>query len=97
LPPRPECAQTWHPRLIPLLKNVELTLLIGQYAQEYFLGDTRKATLTDTVRAWRDYAPRHIPMPHPSPRNQLWLKKNAWFERQCVPALRKRVHALLRI
>jgi uracil-DNA glycosylase len=95
LPPRPECSATWHPKLLPLLKNVELVLLIGQYAQAYFLGDARKETLTDTVRAWREYAPRHIPLPHPSPRNQLWLKRNAWFERECLPPLRRRVQRVL--
>ena len=95
LPPRPECAPHWHPRLRAALPDIQLTLLIGQYAQAYFLGDARKATLTDTVRAWREYLPKHLPLPHPSPRNQLWLKKNPWMERECVPALRKRVRALL--
>jgi len=90
-PPRPECRATWHPRLLPLLENVRLTLLIGQYAQDYFLGKRRKATLTDTVRAWREYMPDHLPLPHPSPRNIDWFKANPWFERDVVPALRERV------
>ncbi|WP_147653473.1 uracil-DNA glycosylase family protein [Vulcaniibacterium gelatinicum] len=94
-PPRPECRATWHPRLIPLLTEVELVLLIGQYAQDYFLGPARKARLTDTVRAWREYAPRYVPLPHPSPRNIGWLKANPWFEREVLPMLRARVHALL--
>lgn len=90
-PPRPECRATWHPRLLPMLEQVQLTLLIGQYAQDYFLGKRRKATLTDTVRAWREYMPDHLPLPHPSPRNIGWFKANPWFERDVVPALRERV------
>lgn len=94
-PPRPECRATWHPRLLPLLPHVELTLLIGQYAQAYFLGGGRKATLTDTVRAWREFAPALLPLPHPSPRNVGWFKANPWFEREVVPELRARVRALM--
>ncbi|MCM2336530.1 MAG: uracil-DNA glycosylase family protein [Pseudomonas sp.] len=94
-PPRPECRATWHPRLLPLLPHVELTLLIGQYAQAYFLGGGRKATLTDTVRAWRAFAPALLPLPHPSPRNVGWFKANPWFEREVVPELRARVRALM--
>ncbi len=93
-PPRPECRATWHPRLLPLLSNVQLTLPIGQYAQGYCLGARRKATLTDTVRAWRDYMPEYLPLPHPSPRNIAWFKANPWFERDVVPALRERVREL---
>ena len=74
-----------------MLGQVRLTLLIGQYAQDYFLGKRRKATLTDTVRAWREYMPDHLPLPHPSPRNIGWFKANPWFERDVVPALRERV------
>jgi uracil-DNA glycosylase len=94
-PPRPECRRTWHPRLLPLLPDVELVLLIGQYAQAYFLGGDRKATLTDTVRAWRDYLPRYLPLPHPSPRNVAWFKANPWFEADVLPTVRGRVHELL--
>lgn len=93
-PPRPECRAAWHPRLLPLLKHVQLTLLIGQYSQAYFLGERRKATLTDTVAAWREYMPGYLPLPHPSPRNVGWFKANPWFEQDVVPALRERVHAL---
>lgn len=93
-PPRPECRATWHPRLLPLLPDIGLTLLIGQYAQAYFLGDRRKATLTDTVRAWREYAPDVLPLPHPSPRNIGWFKANPWFEAEVVPALRDRIDEL---
>ena len=91
LPPRPECAQTWHPKLLPMLPNVRLVLAIGQYAQVYFLGDGRKKSLTDTVRAWEEYAPRTFPLPHPSPRNVAWFKHNPWFDAEVVPALRERV------
>lgn len=94
LPPRPECAQTWHPKLLPLLPDVRLTLLIGHYAQVFFLGKRRKTTLTDTVRAWRDYLPNALPLPHPSPRNQLWFKMNPWFEAELVPELRVQVAGL---
>ncbi|MEQ9447328.1 MAG: uracil-DNA glycosylase family protein [Rhodospirillaceae bacterium] len=96
LPPRKECAPTWHPRILPLLTKIELTLLVGSYAQAFYLKKRRKGTLTDTVAAWRDYGPAFIPLPHPSWRNTAWLKKNPWFERQLVPELRKRVQALLR-
>ena len=91
LPPRPECSQTWHPKLLPMLGDIKLTLLIGQYAQSYFLGDQRKKTLTDTVAAWREFAPRFFPLPHPSPRNVGWFKHNPWFDAEVVPALRDAV------
>jgi uracil-DNA glycosylase len=94
-PPRPECRATWHPRLLPLLDNVELTLLIGLYAQDYFLGKRRKASLTETVHAWREYMPAYLPLPHPSPRNVGWFKANPWFDAEVVPALRTRVRAAL--
>ena len=94
-PPRPECRATWHPRLLPLLPKVELTLSIGQYAQAYFLGARRKDTLTATMRAWREYLPDHLPLPHPSPRNVAWFKANPWFEGEVLPTLRDRVRKLL--
>jgi uracil-DNA glycosylase len=94
-PPRPECRATWHPRLLPLLPKVQLTLLVGQYAQAYVLGARRKPSLGETVRAWRDYLPTHLPLPHPSPRNVGWFKANPWFEAEVLPVLRERVHALL--
>jgi uracil-DNA glycosylase len=95
LPPRPECRQTWHPRLLPLLPRIEFTLLIGQYAQAHFLGARRKASLTDTVRAWREYQPVYLPLPHPSPRNVGWFKANPWFAAEVLPALRERVAILV--
>lgn len=96
LPPRPECAPTWHPRFRAALPAVRLTLLVGQYAQAYTLGTKRKNTLAETVHAFRAYLPACMPLPHPSPRNRLWLKRNPWFEAIVVPALRRNVHKVLR-
>jgi len=97
LPPRPECAPLWHPRLRSHLPAVRLTLLVGQYAQAYYLGDRRKATLTATVHAGHEYRPDFLPLPHPSPRNTRWLRVNPWFERDVVPELRCRVAEVLSI
>ena len=94
LPPRPECAPLWHARLLALMPKVELVLLVGQYAQRYYL-QTGDQALTDTVRHFRRYAPQYLPLPHPSPRNQLWLKRNPWFQREVLPVLRTRVKRLL--
>jgi len=96
LPPRPECAPHWHPRLRAFLPRIRLTLLIGSYAQTYYLGARRKKTLAQTVRARDEYLPEFFPLPHPSPRNRLWMKKNAWFEREVLPQLRRRFRACLR-
>lgn len=94
-PPRPECAPTWHPPLLQHLPRIELTLLVGSYAQRYYLKERRAASLTETVRAWRAYAPTAIPLPHPSWRNTAWLRRNPWFDAELVPALRARVAAFL--
>ena len=94
-PPRPECAPEWHPPLRELLPNIELTILAGQYGQRYYLGKTRKKTLTETVTAWRDYLPDFLPTPHPSWRTTGWQKRNPWFEAELLPVLRERVHRLL--
>ncbi|OAJ52124.1 uracil-DNA glycosylase [Paraburkholderia ginsengiterrae] len=90
-PPRPECARLWLDRLLAELPAIRLTLLIGQYAQRHFLANARKATLTDTVLAWRDFGPAVLPLPHPSPRNQAWFKHHPWFESDVLPELRRRV------
>ncbi len=95
LPPRPECAPLWHPQLIQAMPQIRLTLLIGAYAQAYYLGRRRGRTLADTVHAWRDFPPDLFPLPHPSPRNRLWLKRNPWFETEVLPTLRERVGAAL--
>lgn len=100
LPPRRECAQQWHERIFAGLPDLELLLTVGQYAQSWHLGQRRQNNLTETVRAWRDYAfPEEglavIPLPHPSWRNTAWLKRNPWFEAELVPQLRARVRAIL--
>ncbi|HEY6210313.1 MAG TPA: uracil-DNA glycosylase family protein [Gemmatimonadales bacterium] len=95
MPPRWECATLWLDQLLARLPRIELTLLIGHYAQRHFLRSRRKPSLTATVRAWPAYAPDYLPLPHPSPRNQPWFKHHPWFERQLVPVLRTRIHALV--
>jgi uracil-DNA glycosylase len=94
-PPRRECAPLWHARVMRHLPNIELTLLVGGYAQKYYLGDGCAATMTETVQGWRKHAPRFIALPHPSWRNIGWLKRNPWFERELLPDLRERVRVLL--
>lgn len=93
LPPRPECAPTWHPALLQSLPNIRLTLLLSSYAISHYLGDRAHKSVTETVRAWQDYLPSCLPMPHPSPRNNRWLKRNPWFEAEVVPELRRLVAA----
>ncbi len=95
LPPRPECAPKWRQPLLDFLPDIQLTLAIGQYAQDWHLGGQQKATLTETVRNWKDYWPKVLALPHPSPRNNLWLKKNPWFEDEILPVLKDRVSQLL--
>jgi uracil-DNA glycosylase len=94
-PPPKRCAELWRPRLLGALKNVELTLLVGGYAQAWALGDRAQSTMTETVRAWREYLPHYLPLPHPSWRNTAWLKRNPWFEDEVTPWLRQRVKRLL--
>ena len=95
LPPRKECAPLWHPRLLPLFPEIRLTLLVGSYAINRYLAGRRKPSMTETVRAWRDYLPELLPLPHPSWRNVLWARRNPWFEAELLPELRARVAALL--
>lgn len=95
-PPMKICAPTWHPRIRPLLTQVKLTLLVGSYAQAFYLGKRRKGSMTETIAAWRDYLPEFLPLPHPSWRNIAWLKRQPWFEREVIPLLRRRVKALLK-
>ena len=102
LPPPPECAPLWHARLLEALPEIRLVLLVGAYAQQYYLPQTpaaalatRGETLTQRVRRWCDFGPGFFPLPHPSPRNSLWLRRNPWFEAEVVPALRGRLHRAL--
>jgi len=94
LPPRPECAAAWRQALLARLPEIRLTLLIGQYAHAWHL-KAQHRSVTDNVRAWRDYWPEIIPMPHPSPRNNLWLRNNPWFEQDVVPAMQERIAGVL--
>lgn len=94
LPPRPECAPAWRNKLLEQLPNLELTLAIGQYAQSWHI-DEPKQTLTERVKNWEHYWPDVLPLPHPSPRNNLWLKRNPWFEDAVIPTLQKRIAELV--
>jgi len=93
LPPRPECAPLWHHEVVAQLPQQRLTLLVGAYAQRTILGQRYRGSLTATVEAWRDFVPDLLPMPHPSPRNQAWFKRNPWFEAELVPRLQRAVAA----
>ena len=92
-PPRPECAPLWHGRVRALLPNIELTLLVGGYAQSYYLRS--RDSVSETVRGWRDHLPEYLPLPHPSWRTKSWVKRNPWFEAEVVPELRSQVRRLL--
>ena len=94
LPPRAECSPTWRKQLLSHLPNLELTLVIGAYALAYHLPEA-KGSLTETVRDWREYWPGIVPLPHPSPRNNIWLRRNPWFEADILPLLRERVSTVL--
>ena len=94
-PPRPECAPAWHEKILAGLPDIELTLLVGMYAQKYYLAEQNKKTLTETVRHWQEFAPAMIPTPHPSWRTTAWLKKNLWFEAELLPVLQQKVRKLL--
>lgn len=91
LPPRKECAPQWHGKLLEKMFTLRLTILIGQYAQKYYLGDRIKPTLTETVKNYKLFLPDYLPLAHPSPRNNIWMKKNSWFEEEVIPELRKLV------
>lgn len=96
LPPRKECAPQWHDSVLAMLPNLQLTLLIGQYAQKAYLDKSRMRNLTETVRHFDQYLPQYMPTPHPSPLNARWRKKNPWFERSVIPVLRKQVQEILK-
>ncbi|MEQ6117984.1 uracil-DNA glycosylase family protein [Reichenbachiella sp. MALMAid0571] len=91
LPPRPECAPLWHQQILKAMIDVKLTILIGQYAQNYYLGNDCKSTLTETVKNYIEYLPRYLPLPHPSPRNNIWQAKNDWFQENVTPILQEKI------
>ena len=95
LPPRPECAPAWRDKLLARMPAIELTLVIGQHAQAWHMPESRGVSLTDVVKGWRKHWPAVLPLPHPSPRNNIWLKKNEWFVGEVLPVLRSRVAKLL--
>lgn len=95
LPPRTECAPQWHKPLLDKLPNVELVILIGMYAQKYYLGKDAKRTLTENVKNHKEYLPKYLPLPHPSPRNRFWLKKNPWFDVEVLPVLKEQVEKMI--
>jgi len=91
LPPRPECAPQWHNKLLSQIDDLQLIILIGNYAQKHYLKKLVKKTLTETVQNYNEYLPEYLPLPHPSPRNNIWIKKNPWFEELVVPELRRKI------
>lgn len=95
LPPRPECAPLWHEKLHGAMKQAKLTILVGQYAHASYLADRAKASLTETVKHFKDYMPAFFPLVHPSPRNNIWQAKNPWFRKEVLPALKKSVKGAL--
>ena len=94
-PPPPRCAALWRSRLLAALPNVELTLLVGSYAQDWALAGRTGKTMTETVARWQEFGPNVLPLPHPSWRNTAWLKRNPWFEAEVTPFLRQRVADIL--
>lgn len=96
LPPRKECAPEWHQQILKNLPKIEFTILLSQYAINHYLPPQKGKTVTETVRAWKDHLPHFLPLPHPSPRNNRWLKNNPWFEKQVIPYLKKRIASQLR-
>lgn len=87
-PPRKECAPLWHPQLLKQMPNKKIFLLVGSYAQNYYLGKNSKSSLTETVKNFNEYLPNYFPLPHPSPRNNIWQAKNPWFKQDVIPALK---------
>lgn len=96
LPPRKDFARKWHPRLLELMPQVELIILVGSYAVREYLNLKTKDKLTDVVKNYQEYLPKYFPLVHPSPRNQIWLKKNPWFEKDVVPKLQSEVKRLMK-
>ena len=95
LPPRKNFAKKWHAKVLELMPNLELIVLVGKYAQDYYLGNNKKQNLTETVYNYKQYLPRYFPIVHPSPLNFRWHNKNSWFIQEVVPDLQKRVKEIL--
>ncbi len=91
LPPRPECAPLWHGQVLSQMKNVKLTILIGQYSQKFYLGKDFNPSITENIRNFKKFLPNYLPLVHPSPRNRIWQMKNPWFEKKIIPVLREKV------
>lgn len=95
LPPRTECAENWRERFLQNMPNIQLILVIGKYAIDYHLGSKQKITLTETVKNWKEYWPELLPLPHPSPRNNIWLRKNPWFEKEVIPKMSEKIAEII--
>ena len=95
LPPRKDFAKKWHGKILENLPYIDLIILIGQYAQKFYLGERMKENLTETVRSYKEYLPKYLPLVHPSPRNLIWMKKNTWFEEEVIRILREKVRGYL--
>ena len=96
LPPRKECAPTWHRLILNQFEELQLIILIGKYAQDYYLKENSKRNLTETVKNFHEYLPEYFVLPHPSPRNNIWMKKNPWFKEEVIPALKRKVKKILK-
>ncbi len=95
LPPRVECAPLWHKQILKTIEQVKLIVLVGKYAQDYYLKETVKKTLTETVKSYQEYLPNYFVLPHPSPRNNIWQAKNEWFQIEVIPSLQKCIQNIL--
>lgn len=95
LPPRKIVAEKWHPKMLQMMPNIKLTILIGAYAQHYYLDEKASVKITDNVRQYKDFLPTYFPLVHPSPRNNIWLSQNPWFETDVIPALQTEVQRVL--
>ena len=95
LPPRKECADKWRDLLLDTMPDIRLTLVIGEYAINWHLRNEKKRNLTETIKAWKEYWPKHLPLPHPSPRNNIWLKKNSWFDKEVIPELKRYIEQII--
>ncbi|MGM0579898.1 MAG: uracil-DNA glycosylase family protein [Bacteroidota bacterium] len=95
LPPMKICAPLWHGKLLQSMIEIKLTLLVGKYAQAFYLGKQAKSSLTNTVQSYREYIPEFLPLPHPSPRNNIWQSKNPWFKEEVLPFLKSRISEII--